>query len=340
MNTNENRAYLGYWLRRYLLDYLPCVRNLSKNTQNSYRDTFRLLLPYVSEKARIKVDKLKVEDITVDRAKGFLLSLEHERKCSVSTRNQRLAALLSLAKYVASMSPELVEWCRLIHTIPTKRGDKTQVTYLEKDEMDALLEAPDKNTELGRRDYAILLFMYNIGTRAEETVSLCINDVFIPPSRSKGTPLVTIKGKGNKTRCCPLWKNTVEELKLLIKGRNPKDPLFLNRYGDRMTRHGIYDLVTRYAEQIGAQHPSVKSKNVTPHVIRHTTATHLLQAGVDINTIRAWLGHVSVNTTNIYAEVNLETKAKALVKCQMPNTKIPKKRWRDDKNLMDFLDNL
>lgn len=165
-----------------------------------------------------------------------------------------------------------------------------------------------------------------------------IRDLSLP--KRKGLAVVTITGKGNKTRRCPLWQHTREALSSIIKDRAEDEHVFLNRLGQPITRFGIYEMVTRYAEKIEDKIPTIKKKRVSPHTIRHTTATHLLQSGVDINTIRAWLGHVSINTTNIYAEVNMEMKAKALSNCEIEKKYKVKSHWRDDKKLMDFLDSL
>ena len=205
--------------------------------------------------------------------------------------------------------------------------------YMEKEEVDALLSAPDRSSEQGRRDYALLLFLYNSGARASEATHVAIEDLTWD---STGTGSVKIQGKGRKLRFCPLWKRTMTELHPLIRGRDIADRLFLNRYGEAMTRFGIHALVTRHAEAAAEKIPSLKTRRISPHTIRHTTATHLLRAGVDVNTIRAWLGHVSVDTTNIYAETDLAMKAKALAACD-PGGGRRKKRWRDDPNLMEFL---
>ncbi len=339
MNEDKTK-YAGYWIRRFLCEYLVTVRNLSRNTCKSYRDTFRLMLPHIACKSHIPIDALSVNDINRERILSFLAEVEEKRNCSIKTRNQRLAAIYALAKYIALNSPEHVEWCRLVHTVPMKRTEQMLITYLEKEEMDALLNAPQCDTKQGWRDYLLMLFLYNTGARADEVASLTVNDVFIPGSNNKGIPIVTIKGKGNKLRRCPLWEKTSKEMSKLMKGRDESENLFLNRLGQPITRFGIYEMVTRYAHAIEHIIPSIKNKRVSPHTIRHTTATHLLQAGVDINTIRAWLGHVSINTTNIYAEVNLEMKAKALKCCEVKEEVKGQKRWRDDKKLMDFLDSL
>jgi site-specific recombinase XerD len=228
-----------------------------------------------------------------------------------------------------------VDWCAQIRRVPFKRTWTNPVPYLEKDEIDELLRAPDRTTERGQRDYALLLFLYNSGARATEAARISIEDLTWDAT---GTGSVKICGKGRKVRFCPLWKKTMTELRPLIRGRDASNPLFLNRYGDSITRFGIHTLVARHAECAAIKVPSLKAKRVSPHTIRHTTATHLLRAGVDLNTIRAWLGHVSLDTTNIYAETDLAMKAKALAACDPGggNRKI-KKRWLDDPSVMEFL---
>lgn len=330
----ETREYAGYWIRRFLSEYLASIRNLSGNTLMAYRDAIRLLLGYVEGKTHKSPDEMLVTDLTADHVRGLLNHIETERGCSVTTRNLRLAAFYALAKYVAVNCPEYVEWCRSIRAIPVKRTATALITYLEKDEMDALLALPDQTTKQGWRDYVLLLFLYNTGARAEEAATLKIMNLSLPPG--KGLSVVTIIGKGRKTRCCPLWDETKKALQAIIMGRKDDENVFLNRLNQPMTRFGVYEMVTRYAKRLKATMPSIRSKRVSPHTIRHTTATHLLQAGVDINTIRAWLGHVSVNTTNVYAEVNMEMKAKALQACETSRTS-KRKHWRDDKKLMDFL---
>ena len=340
MNSSKDKTvYIAYWMKRYLGEYLTTVKNMSPNTQKSYRDTFRMLLPYVGAILKCPVDKIELNAISDKMVLAFLDEIESVRGCTVRTRNQRLAAITAFAKYVSMHGPEYVEWCRTIRNIPMKKTIQPQITYLEQDEMNAILNAPDRSSAQGRRDYALLLFMYNTGTRAEEVASLRIRDISEQYGKS-GLSIVTILGKGRKTRRCPLWKNTGDIISDLIGNRNAEDHVFLNRFGEQLTRHGIYAIVTRYAREASDKYPSISEKRVSPHTIRHTTATHLLQAGVDINTIRAWLGHVSINTTNIYAEVNMEMKVKALLACEVSGSGKKKKHWRDDENLMSFLDNL
>ena len=331
---NEQRKYLSYWIRRFLLEYIITERNLSRNTQLSYRDTFKLLIPFLSKEEKVKAEEILLEHITPDNIILFLENIEKSRKCSASTRNQRLTAIFALSKFVGQNSPEHVEWSRIVHTVPVKKYQKTIITYLDKDEMNALLEAPNRKIGQGRRDYALLLFLYNTGARADEAANLKISDLFMEKK------VVCLHGKGNKTRRCPLWKSTVEELKVQIEKRDSSENVFMNRLNQPITRFGIYTIVGKYAKLVAATYPSILQKRVSPHTIRHTTATYLLQAGVDINTIRAWLGHVSVNTTNIYAEINLKMKAEALACCEVECKNHSSKRWKEDEELMSFLDNL
>jgi site-specific recombinase XerD len=329
-------ALLGPWVRRFLLDYLVGERNLARNTQRSYRDTLRLLLPFTARCARRSVDRLGVEDLSADRVRAFLQELEEARECGVATRNQRLAAIHSLAHFIGLHSPEHVRWCGEIRAIPLKRAPRPLVTYLEKKEMDALLAAPRQSTAQGRRDHAVLLFLYNTGARADEVAHVRIADLDLGHTPGRDPSSVLVRGKGNKLRRCPLWARTVNELLPLVSGRAPTEHVFLNRRGQPLTRFGVYALVERYAVVIAATLPSVGCKRISPHTIRHTTATHLLRAGVDLNTIRAWLGHVSLSTTNLYAEIDLEMKAKALASCEFEG-RVIRKPWREDAGLMEFL---
>ncbi|MBY0457829.1 MAG: site-specific integrase [Gemmataceae bacterium] len=330
---------LGGWVRRFLLEHLVTERNLARNTQRSYRDTLRLLLPYLAGAVRKDVDRLTVLDLSSERVRQFLGDVEEKRGCGVATRNQRLGALRSLAHFIAGHSPELVAWCGEIRTIPFKKAPQRPVGYLEKIEMDALLAAPDRSTDQGRRDFAVILFLYNTGSRADEAAQALIADIHLPSVPSRDSAWVLIRGKGNKERRCPLWERTVAELAPLIRGLSAGEHVFRNRRGAPLTRFGVHALVARYAVRAAVQVPSLGDKRVSPHTIRHTTATHLLRAGVDINTIRAWLGHVSLATTNVYAEVDLQMKAKALAGCEVGGTD-SSKPWRDDAGLMEFLSKL
>jgi integrase/recombinase XerD len=332
----RDASLLGPWVRRFLMEHLLGERNLARNTQRSYRDTFRLLLPAVARRARKSIDRLNVIDVSADRVRQFLGELEEKRRCGVATRNQRLAAIHALARFVGLHAPELVEWCGQVRAVPFKKAPQAPVTYLEKPEVDALLAAPDTATAQGRRDHALLLFLYNSGARADEAAQVQIGDLTFPQVTDRDLASVLIRGKGNKRRRCPLWAQTACELAALVQGRDPGERVFLNRCGRPITRFGIYTLVERSAVRAAKDVPSLAAKQVSPHTMRHTTATHLLRSGVDINTIRAWLGHVSLMTTNVYAEVDLEMKAKALGNCEVEG-KQNLTPWKEDGGLMEFL---
>jgi integrase/recombinase XerD len=229
-----NHSSLGYWVRRFLLEHLPHERGLSKNTRQSYRDAFRLLLPFVSSQSRVAVDRLMVEDISPELILSFLRHLESDRASMVVTRNQRLATIHAFARFVGERCPEHVSWCGHIRLVPFKRHDKGTIPYQEKDEIDALLAAPNLRTDQGRRDHAILLFLYNSGARASEAVTVTKEEDLQLDSTRAGS--VKLKGKGRKVRFCPLWKSTMRELEPLIRNRSAADYVFRNRYGDPLTR--------------------------------------------------------------------------------------------------------
>ena len=327
----NDTVLLGPWVRRFLLEHLVAERNLARNTQRSYRDALALLIPFVAGKLNQSVDRLTVVDVSADLVRLFLADLEQARQCAITTRNQRLASVHALARFVGEHSPEHIAWCGQIRSIPFKKSSKVVIPYLDKPQMDALLAAPDRQTAQGRRDRALLRFLYNSGTRAQEAAQLLVSELDLAGGSVK------IRGKGGKQRHCPLWPSTVGELSDLIANRSPEACVFLNRCGHPITRFGIHTLVERYVHKAQVKMPSLATKRISPHTIRHTTATHLLRAGVDINTVRAWLGHVSLDTTNIYAEIDLEMKAKALAKCEVTDASTPKRHWREDPALMAFL---
>ncbi|HTU17492.1 MAG TPA: tyrosine-type recombinase/integrase, partial [Gemmataceae bacterium] len=277
----RDTSLLGPWIRRFLMEHLIGERNLSRNTQRSYRDTLRLFLPAVAQHSRKPIDRLAVTDLSAECVRQFLSGLEKKRGCAIATRNQRLAAIHALAGFIGLRAPELVEWCGQVRAVPFKKAPRPLITYLEKSEMDALLATPDLTTAQGRRDHALLLFLYNAGTRADETAQVRIGDLTLPQVPERDLASVLIRGKGNKARRCPLWAQTVRELATLVQGRGPSEHVFLNRCGQSITRFGIHTLVKRSAIRAVNLVPSLAGKRVSPHTIRHTTATHLLRSGVD-----------------------------------------------------------
>jgi integrase/recombinase XerD len=330
----KDRTLLGPWVRRFLAEHLIGERNLARNTQKSYRDTLILLLPFSGTLLGKPLERLTVEDLDAATVQRFLQYLEVERNCSVATRNQRLAAIHALSRFISQHSPEHIAWSSAVRGIPFKKAPKPVMAYLDKMEMEAILATPNRNSPQGPRDHALLLFLYNTGARVDEAARLAIADLVRGSSSS-----VRLTGKGGKIRHCPLWPKTAAALDRIVVGRAPHDAVFLNRRGEPLTRFGIHALIKRCTRQAAGRVESLKTKHVSAHTFRHTTAVHLLRSGVDINTIRAWLGHVSLDTTNVYAEVDLEMKAEALAHCEVPDG-ATSKRWSKEPALMAFLKEL
>src|SRR5215472_7987878 len=254
---------LGPWVRRFLLEHLVAERNLARNTQCSYRDALTLLIPFVADRLHPSVDRLTLVDVSADLVRLFLADLEQSRQCTIATRNQRLTAIHALARFVSEHSPEHIAWCGQIRSIPFKKTTKAVIPSLDKPEMDALLSAPDRQTAQGRRDHALLLFLYNSGARAQEAAQLLIGELDVAGCSVK------IRGKGGKQRQCPLWPSTIEELKALIVNRSPVTCVCLNRCGHSMSRFGIHALIERYVHKAQIQMPSLATKRISPHTIRH-----------------------------------------------------------------------
>jgi integrase/recombinase XerD len=325
---------LGPWVKRFLIEYLLMKRNLSRNTQRTYRDTLATLIRYAAKATGKRPDLLDLEDMGREIITKCFAHGEFGSGRTARTSNRHLAALRSFARFVGEYGPENLPWAAQVFSISFKRYARPQIPYLEKVEMDALLAAPDTDTRQGKRDYNMLLFLYNTGARASEAAQLKISDLQMHGARGENS-FVTLQGKGGKARLCPLWPHAALQLTKLIGGRQNDQFVFLNRRSEPLTRFGIHALVERYTRQVAKQLPALNSKRVSPHTIRHTTATHLLRAGVDINTIRAWLGHVSLTTTNMYADIDLEAKSRALAHLEPAGGVSPARQARGD--LMQFL---
>jgi len=325
-----SKDWVGPWVRRFLVEYVIGERNYSTNTQHSYRDMFRLFLPFAAKRCHCALEQLPLIRIGPKLVREFTEHLEQARHCGPATVNQRLTALRAWAGFVGANSPELLEWSRQLQTVHFKKHAPSPLNYLEKEEMKALLAAPDQQDTQGFRDYALLLFLYNTGARASEAAHLTVGDVDLV------SPAATLHGKGRKVRHCPLWKVTAAALRQLVGLRAASQAVFLSQRGGPLTRYGMHTLVERYTQRAAVHTPSLRTKSVSPHTIRHATAMALLRSGVDINTIRVWLGHVSLQTTHIYAQSDLRMKAKALACCEAPLVQTGKKRPAE-KGLMGFL---
>ena len=321
-------------LHAFFHEWLVEQRNASHRTVLAYRDAWRLFLRFVAARPKRKVSALRTEDLTGTEVLAFLQHIERDRRGSVGTRNCRLAAIRSFFSFFADREPRAAKLCSDVLHVPFKHAQKKAMCYLEAAEVTAILSQPDQSTAEGQRDHTLLSVLYNTGARIQEALDLRPQDIHL-----KSPAHVRLLGKGQKERISPLWPETAVVIEALLR-RSPRradEPLFINRYGEGMTRYGIHALVARHAESAAKKLPALEAKRVSPHTIRHTTATHLLRAGVDINTIRAWLGHVSLETTNIYAETDLTIKAKALAACDPGDGLRKSKRWRDDPSLMEFL---
>src|ERR1035438_4625752 len=287
-DSMNDLTLLGPWVRRFLLEHLVAERNLARNTQRSYRDALTLLIPFVADKLHPPVDRLTVVDVSADLGRLFLADLEQSRHCAITTRNQRLAAVHALAGFVENTVRNTLPGAHRSDPFRSRRpARQLSPIWTNRRWMRSWPRPIAPPPGLSRP--ALLLFLYNSGARAEEAAQVLIGELDLAGGSVK------IRGKGGKERCCPLWPNTVGELTVVIAGRSPSARVFLNRCSLPITRFGIHTLVERYIRRAQAKMPSLEAKRISPHTIRHTTATHLLRAGVDINTVRAWLGHVSVD---------------------------------------------
>jgi integrase/recombinase XerD len=339
MNAARSNA-LGSALRGFFADYLPRIRGVSPHTVLSYRDAFTILLRFLAVRHGRPVIALDFHDLAPNDILAFLDHLELDRSNSVSTRNARLAAIHAFACYAASDHPEHLELCQRILAVPFKRARMRVVEYLEADELHALLDAPDRTTREGRRHHALLLTLFNTGARVQELLDLRPCDLQLDRPFQ-----LRLRGKGRKERMCPLWPQTVEVLRTLLGEQrvdlSDTEPLFRNRRGQPLSRFGVRYLLRKYANRARSVAKTLYGKRVHPHVFRHTTAVHLLQAGVDIVTISHWLGHTSVETTNRYAAVNLEMKRAAIEKAGPLGDVDPAlAAWRSDTNILEWLEAL
>jgi len=329
---------LGSLLQSYFEDYLRCQKGLQPATLRSYRDVVRLFLLFVAAHRRQRLTRLRLSELTSDQVLRFLNHLEKERENGVATRNQRLAALRSLFEYLAERVPEMLSEAQRVMAVPTKRTAPPRTRFMERDEIEALFDHLPSNGALALRDRTLLLFLYNTGARVQEVADLRVGNLEL------GTKArVHLHGKGDKWRVCPLWMRTASMLSELLENAPtiPDAPVFVARTGRPLTRFGIYKIVRRHtADNKAAQGGST----ISPHVFRHTAASHLLEAGVEINVIRAWLGHVSLETTNRYAEISIKLKAQALEACEPPINALaefPRRAiWRDDQSLLKWLQSL
>ncbi|KKC01555.1 integrase, partial [Mycobacterium nebraskense] len=313
-------------LQAFFTDRLIRQRHASGHTIAAYRDTWRLLLAYASERIGVAPARLDLADLDAPLIAAFLEYLEHQRGNSVRTRNARLAAIHSLFRFAALAHPEHAATIARVLAIPPKRFDRAVISYLTEPEVDALLGVCDPTTWTGRRDHALLLLAVQTGLRVSELTALTRGDIHLGVGAH-----VACHGKGRKDRITPLTAGTITVLRGWLDNQpgDPTDPLFPIRRGTSLSRDAIEHRLAHYAATAAAKCPSLQGKTVTAHVLRHTTAMRLLHAGVDTSVIALWLGHVSVDTTQIYLHADLHLKEKALARTQPPNTRVDRYQPRD-----------
>ena len=324
-------------LHAFFYERMVQQRNASVHTVRSYRDTWRLFLRFVAERRKRSVAELGLSELTASEVGAFLRYAEQERGDSIGTRNCRLAGLRSFFDFVAGKEPTAIAQCAEVLHVPMKRAPILAPAYLEPDEISAILAQPDRSTIEGQRDHALLAFLYNTGARIQEALDVCPRAI-----RFDSPACVRLYGKGRKERVCPLWPETVSLLRSLLRRRPRADDesVFVNRYGAPLSASGVRFKLAEYVHAAASTVPSLGSKHVTPHSFRHATDVHLVAAGVDITVIRSWLGHVSLDTTNHYAQANLETKRKALERLGASSRPEKPPSWKHEKGVLAWLDTL
>ena len=332
IRTSSNLAPL---LEGFFVEWLMTQKQVSKETVSAYRDTFRLLLRYAHKVIKKMPSKLELNDLDAPFICAFLNYLEQVRKNSPRTRNHRLAAIRSFYSYVSFQQPQHSGLIQRVLAIPCKRWQKRLIDFLSVAEVDAILGVIDTSCWMGRRDYALFTLALHTGFRVSELINLHCDDI----SLDKG-PYVRCHGKGRKERSVPLGMSVLKTIQGWLRERNGKsyEVLFPNRQGEQLSRDGIQYLLRKYVAIAAQNCPSLKKKRVTPHVLRHTTAVHLLHSGVDLSVIALWLGHESPETTQVYIDSDLEQKKKILEKTMALNTTAI--AFRPDDDLMAFLQGL
>ena len=322
-------------LQAFFTDRLVRQRHASPETVAAYRDALRLLVGFASLKVQKQPSKLDIADLDSTLIASFLDHLERERANSVRTRNARLAAIHSLFRFAALRHPEHAELIQRVLAVPPKRFDRALISFLSREEVDALLASPDRSTWTGRRDHALLLLGIQTGLRASELTGLTCGDVHLGSG-----PHVSCHGKGRKDRITPLVAGTVATLRVWLAERagGVGDPLFPTRRGQPLSRDAVERRLAKYVTLAARSCPSLRTKRISAHVLRHTAAMQLLRAGIDTSVIALWLGHEHVETTQIYLHADLSLKERALARTRPPTTKPG--RFRPSDSLLAFLESL
>lgn len=331
----------AYYLTVFLSKYLPGKTGTSRNTICSYRDAFSLLLRFCSDEKGMAVEKISLETLQNNLIDDFLTWLETHRNCTISTRNQRLAAIHAFFRYVQLEEPEYLMLCQQILSIPMKRSSVKAFNYLTLDAIKAILEAPDTSCLMGRRDLVLLSVMYDTGARVQEIADLNAADV-----RLENPSTIKLVGKGNKSRLVPLMSPTAKLLDQYMSEHDLKSiahrsyPLFQNRSQNKLTRAGISYILRKYVDEARSNHPQLIADVVSPHSFRHSKAMHLLQSGVNLVYIRDLLGHVSIKTTEIYARADSRMKRIALENAYQTTSSSEMPVWQQNQDLLKWLKDL
>jgi|HubBroStandDraft_2_1064218.scaffolds.fasta_scaffold14924_5 site-specific recombinase XerD len=313
-------------IQTFFRRHLIFTRGVSPHTLHAYRDAIRGLLAFAVASQGGSVVDLTLDDLGRDRILAFLEDLETRRGNTAATRNARLAAIHSLFRFIAAEDPAAVALCARVLAIPYKRTPARAVTCLSREDVEHLFNSIDRSTALGRRDLALLHFLYNTGARAQEVV-----DLRLPAVRFDAPAQVRLLGKGRKERLCPLWSETTDLLRAMLKDRTVSTtenaPLFVNATGHPLTRFGLGHIVRMRVTAAAPSRPALSKTAITPHTFRHTTALHLLQAGVELNVVRSWLGHASIETTHAYIEIDMQMKRAAIQACESPSLETSRPLW-------------
>jgi integrase/recombinase XerD len=323
----------------FFRQHLERVRGASRHTILAYRDALYLLFVFLADTTKRTVADLRPEDVHVDAITAFLTHLEARRGNIPATRNCRLAAIRGFVRHLARHDPARAEQYQRILSLPSKKARSRPVAYLEPEEVRHLLGQPDRTHAGGRRDHALLLFLYNTGARVSEALDVRVKDI-----EDRGAPHVRLRGKGGKERLCPLWRETLMVLKRLpvMSPGVPDQPIFVNTRGARLTRDGVAYILRKYATLAARGSAVLRRQRITPHMLRHSCAVALLQAGVDVSVIRDYLGHASVATTSRYLSTNLAMKRAVLETFWQRSGLSPAHPapWRPKPRLLDFLASL
>jgi integrase/recombinase XerD len=326
-------------LHRFLTTHLAGLRGCSPHTIASYRDTFKLLIVFFRDQRSVPPEKLTLDRINAAAITAFLDWLEASRRNSVSTRNQRLAAICSFYRWMQSQDPTRMACCQDILAIPAKRSPRPTVNHLTVEQTRRLLAQPDRSTRRGRRDATLLATLYDTGARASELADLSVRDIRLAPPA-----LVALTGKGRKTRHVPLTANTVTLLRAYLtehgldRPGHEDHPLFFNQHRGKLSRGGIAWLLDKHRTRTGD--PTLINAQISPHTLRHSKAMHLYDAGVPLPYIRDLLGHVELSTTEIYARASTEAKRKALEAANTDIVDDDLPEWNQDPGLLSWLSNL